>query len=152
MFGDLEIPLFLSLCPLQRAALTQSSVHHPPWLVPRQACLDWATLLWRVFAVDATVCPSGSGTLNSTRERSELLSSRELEGREARRAGKVLCAINDRRVAEKILGHLGLPVEGPRCAPARGPPEPEFDFDIDQDTEPWGDDEGLELEDENLEA
>jgi hypothetical protein len=55
---------------------------------------------------------------------------------------------------QKILRHLGLPTEGPRCAPARGPPEPEFDFDIDQDTEPWGDDDGLELdvEDENLEA
>jgi hypothetical protein len=67
---------------------------------------------------------------------------------------KVLCAVNDPPVVQKILRHLGLPTEGPRCAPARGPPEPEFDFDIDQDTEPWGDDDGLELdvEDENLEA
>jgi hypothetical protein len=70
------------------------------------------------------------------------------------RAMKVLCAVNAPPVAQKILRHLGLPTEGPRCAPARGPPEPEFDFDIDQDTEPWSDDDGLELEfeDENLET
>jgi hypothetical protein len=96
----------------------------------RQRRLDWATLLRRVFAVDLTVCPRCTGAM------------------------KVLCAVNDPPVVQKILRHLGLPTEGPRCAPARGPPEPEFDFDIDQDTEPWGDDEGLELdvEDENLEA
>jgi formylglycine-generating enzyme required for sulfatase activity len=96
----------------------------------RQRRLDWATLLRRVFAVDLTVCPRCTGAM------------------------RVLCAINDPPVAQKILRHLGLPTEGPRCAPARGPPEPEFDFDIDQDTEPWGDDDGLELdvEDENLEA
>jgi hypothetical protein len=82
------------------------------------------------------------------RAEGELLPSREPEGREARSAA------NDPPVAQKILRHLGLPTEGPRCAPARGPPEPEFDFDIDQDTEPWGNDDGLELdvEDENLEA
>jgi hypothetical protein len=96
----------------------------------RQRGLDWATLLRRVFAVDLTVCPRCAGAM------------------------KVLCAVNDPPVVQKILRHLGLPTEGPRCAPARGPPEPEFDFDIDQDTEPWGDDDGLELdvEDENLEA
>jgi hypothetical protein len=96
----------------------------------RQRRLDWATLLRRVFAVDLTVCPRCAGAM------------------------KVLCAVNDPPVVQKILRHLGLPTEGPRCAPARGPPEPEFDFDIDQDTEPWGDDDGLELdvEDENLEA
>ena len=59
---------------------------------------------------------------------------------------KVLCAVNDPPVAQKILRHLGLLTEGPRCAPARGPPDPEFDFNIDQDTEPSGDDDGLELE------
>jgi hypothetical protein len=91
----------------------------------RQRRLNWASLLRRVFAVDITVCPRCSGRM------------------------RVLCAINDPPVAQKILRHLGLPTEGPRCAPARGPPEPEFTFDIDQDTEPWGNDDVLELEFEN---
>jgi hypothetical protein len=94
----------------------------------RQRRLNWASLLRRVFAVDITVCPRCSGRM------------------------RVLCAINDPPVAQKILRHLGLPTEGPRCAPARGPPEPEFTFDIDQDTEPWGNDDVLELEFENLET
>ena len=44
----------------------------------------------------------------------------------------VLAAINDPTVVKKILEHLGLPTAGPTCAPARAPPETEFDF-IDAD-------------------
>ena len=45
----------------------------------------------------------------------------------------ILAAINDPFVAQKILRHLGLSADGPRVAPARGPPEPELDFDIEPD-------------------
>ena len=41
---------------------------------------------------------------------------------------KVLAAINDPGIAQKILRHLGLPTDTPRCAPARAPPEMLLDF------------------------
>ena len=53
---------------------------------------------------------------------------------------RVLAAINDPGVAQKILRHLGLPTEGPRCAPARAPPEMELDFDGNADFEADADD------------
>lgn len=73
----------------------------------RQRRLDWAALLRRVFQIDILQCPRCQGRM------------------------KVLAAINDPGVAQKILRHLGLPIEGPRCAPARAPPELELDFDAD---------------------
>jgi hypothetical protein len=75
----------------------------------RQRRLNWAALLRRVFALDVLQCP-------------------ECDGRMV-----VLAAINDPAVAQKILAHLGLPTCAPRCAPARAPPDPEFDFDTDPD-------------------
>jgi hypothetical protein len=79
----------------------------------RQRYLDWASLLRRVFAIDVLRCPGcPNGRL------------------------RVLAALSDPRVTEKILAHLGLPTTIPVPAPARGPPdEHELDFDppIDDD-------------------
>ena len=49
---------------------------------------------------------------------------------------KVLAAINDPGIAQKILRHLGLPTDGPRCAPARAPPELELDLVADDGSDP----------------
>ncbi len=57
----------------------------------------------------------------------------------------MLCATNDPPIAQKIRRHLGLTTNGLRCAPARGPLDPELNFHIDQDTEPWG--HNLDLDD-----
>ena len=70
----------------------------------RQRRLDWSALLQRVFQIDVLRCPRCQGRMT------------------------VLAAINDSAVAQKILRHLGLPTKGPRCAPARAPPDM-FDFD-----------------------
>jgi hypothetical protein len=56
----------------------------------------WADLLRRVFAIDVLACPCG-GRL------------------------RLLATIEERTVVEKILTHLGLPVEPPRPSPARTP-------------------------------
>jgi hypothetical protein len=41
--------------------------------------------------------------------------------------------IEDPQVIDKILGHLGLPTQMPRRAPARAPPQEAFDFaDVDE--------------------
>jgi hypothetical protein len=78
----------------------------------RQRRLHWAALLRRVFAIDVLRCARCQGRMT------------------------VLAAINDPGVAQKILRHLGLPTDGPRCAPARAPPDLELDFD--DDLEPDG--------------
>ncbi len=38
-------------------------------------------------------------------------------------------AVTEPASVNPILEHLGLPTEPPRVAPARGPPDPSFDFD-----------------------
>ena len=45
---------------------------------------------------------------------------------------RIIAAIDDPPVLEKILSHLGLPIDRPALAPARSPPETdEFgDFDL----------------------
>jgi hypothetical protein len=98
----------------------------------RQRRLDWAALLRRV-------CPSPS--LRDGRRAALWLRALAL-----RHAGSdvdvlrcplcdgrlvVLAAISDPPVVAKILRHLGLPTEGPCCAPARAPPEHELAFIVD---------------------
>ena len=43
---------------------------------------------------------------------------------------RVIAAIDDAPLVEKILEHLGLPTERPVIAPARSPPQLEFDDDF----------------------
>ncbi len=65
-------------------------VHH------RAVRLSWARLLKRVFALDLAHCPNCGGAL------------------------KVIAAILEQPVIEKILTHLGLQARAPPRAPARG--------------------------------
>jgi len=65
--------------------------HHRP------VRLSWAKLLKRVFEIDRAHCPNGGGQL------------------------KIIAAILEQRVIEKILTHLGLQARAPPRAPARGP-------------------------------
>jgi len=57
--------------------------------------LNWAKLLRRVFEIDLEHCPNCGGEL------------------------KIIAAILEPPVIEKILTHLGLQARAPPCAPAR---------------------------------
>lgn len=63
----------------------------------RPTYFTWADLLRRTFAIDVLACPDCGGRL------------------------RLLATIADRKVIEKILRHLELPVELPMPAPARQP-------------------------------
>ena len=63
--------------------------HHRP------VRLSWAKLLKRVFEIDMAHCPNCGGEL------------------------KIIAAIMEQRVIEKILTHLGLQARAPPRAPAR---------------------------------
>lgn len=58
--------------------------------------LSWAKLLERVFEIDMLHCPNCGGQL------------------------KIIAAILEQAVIEKILTHLGLQARAPPWAPARG--------------------------------
>ena len=62
----------------------------------RAARLSWARLLKRVFEIDMEHCPNCGGEL------------------------KIIAAILEQPVIEKILTHLGLQARAPPCSPARG--------------------------------
>ena len=66
------------------------SAHH------RSVRLSWAKLLKRVFEIDMEHCPNCGGQL------------------------KIIAAILEQPVIEKILTHLGLQARAPPRAPARG--------------------------------
>lgn len=69
--------------------------------------LSWSELLKRVFQVDITVCPDCGGQMN------------------------FIATIMEPKVIRAILEHLGLPIEPPRFAPARAPPQAAlFDSDV----------------------
>lgn len=73
---------------------------------PEPFRIDWASLLKRVFAVDVLQCGRCDGRM------------------------RVLAVIDDPRAVKKILEHLGLPAVAIDTAPARGPPQPSFVFDV----------------------
>ena len=68
-------------------------------------CIDWASLLRRVFAVDILACGRCGGRM------------------------RVLAVVDNPPAVTKILEHLGLPAVPLDTAPARGPPQPSFAFD-----------------------
>ena len=79
--------------PAQAAAPAECETacqHHRP------VRLSWAKLLKRVFEIDMAHCPNCGGEL------------------------KIIAAILEKRVIEKILTHLGLQARAPPRAPARG--------------------------------
>jgi hypothetical protein len=65
----------------------------------RSRGLRWPELLQRVFEMDVVRCPSCGGRM------------------------KAIAEITDKRVARKMLAHVGLPSDAPEQWPARGPPE-----------------------------
>ena len=65
-------------------------------MLRRPAPLSWARLLKRVFDIDLEQCPNRGGEL------------------------KIIAAILEQQVIEKILTHLGLQARAPPRAPARG--------------------------------
>jgi hypothetical protein len=78
--------------PIEQSAAAPS---HPPWR------LDWATLLRRVYGVDALKCPHCGGRL------------------------RFIAVITDEETAKKILDSMGLPSDQPPVARARAP-----DYDL----------------------
>jgi len=75
----------------QPAACEADCAHHRP------VRLSWARLLKRVFYIDLEHCPNCGGEM------------------------KIIAAILEAPVIEKILTHLGLQARAPPRAPARGP-------------------------------
>jgi len=61
----------------------------------RPTCFAWASVLERTFALDVLACPDCGGRL------------------------RFVATIEDRAVIEKILRHLGLPIDPPPPAPPR---------------------------------
>ena len=78
--------------PPERAAETSSEGAHAQGAPPR---MSWARLLKRVFDIDIEHCPNCGGAL------------------------KIIAAIEDPPVIDKILSHLGLPTRAPPRTPAR---------------------------------
>jgi len=75
----------------------------------------WAELMRRVFELDVLACPDCGGRMT------------------------VIAEINDRRVARRMLEHVGLPSECSQPWPARGPPE--LFGSGDAEDQRWPDDE-----------
>jgi len=71
----------------------------------------------RVFAIDVLLCPSCGGRM------------------------KVIAEISDKRVARKMLEHVGLSSDVPEQWPARGPPESAASFRCLDDEQRAPDDE-----------
>jgi uncharacterized protein YbaR (Trm112 family) len=73
---------------------------------PGQASLfRWAMLLARIFEVLPLCCPKCNHPM------------------------RIISFIEDPHTIRKILTHIDEPTEPPPIAPARGPPEPEFNYD-----------------------
>jgi hypothetical protein len=72
---------------------------------PRKISFGWAKLIARIYEVLPLVCP---------RCKEEM---------------KIISFIEDKETIEKMLTCLNEPIEPPRIAPARGPPEMEFNYD-----------------------
>jgi hypothetical protein len=99
--------------PAQAAVPAQceaACVHHRP------VRLSWARLLKRVFEIDLEHCPNCGGDL------------------------KIIAAILEQPVIEKILTHLGLQARAPPRAPARGSQRQAAGSCAD--TSSWPDDQG----------
>jgi len=72
----------------------------------RRHRLAWAVLLARVFQFDVTECPTCGGRM------------------------KIVAAVTDPRSIGRYLKGVGLPSRAPPIAPARPPPQHEFDLQL----------------------
>lgn len=103
----------LSASAAEHDELLPSALLGPPLspeqqLEVRDRYLDWASLLKRVYGEDILACPNCG-----------------------HRPMRIIAAIDDPPLVEKILAHLGLPSERPPIAPARSPPQLELDEDFE---------------------
>ena len=87
-----------SMAATRMAALRVESSAALSCAPPRERGLRWPELMQRVFAIDVLLCPSCGGRM------------------------KPIAEITDRRVAQKMLEHVGVPSDAPEPWPARGPP------------------------------
>ena len=83
--------------PASGSAGAASGADAPPAAYVRPPYVAWADLLHRVFAIDVLACPDCGGRL------------------------RLLATIEGRAVIEKILTHLGLPVDLPQPSATRTP-------------------------------
>ncbi len=81
--------------------LPHNSLESPP--CSRRSRLDWASLLKRVWNIDALACPCGGRI-------------------------RFIAVIEDAAVIRRILTHLHIPTDPSEVAPARSPPEMESWF------------------------
>jgi len=66
--------------------------------------ISWGRLMKRVFQIDVTTCGNCGGD------------------------AKIIAAILEKKIIEKILTHLGLETSPPALHPARAPPQMGFEF------------------------
>jgi hypothetical protein len=71
----------------------------------RKISLGWAKLIARVYEVLPLICPRCKGTM------------------------KIIAFIEEKETIQKILTCLNESIDPPHIAPARGPPEMEFNYD-----------------------
>jgi hypothetical protein len=74
----------------------------------RAGAYQWAELMQRTFALDVLACPHCGGRL------------------------RFVALIEQASVVQRILRHLGLPIEIPEARPARAPPRPLETADLSQ--------------------
>ncbi len=77
-----------------------------PTPAQRRHRLAWAVLLARVFQFDVTECPACGGRM------------------------QIVAAVTDGRSIGRYLEGVGLPSRAPPIAPARPPPQQEFDLEF----------------------
>jgi hypothetical protein len=71
---------------------------------PRRRGYLWADLMRRTFGIDVLACPRCGGRL------------------------RLIALMDNPRVVERILRHLGLPTDRPEPRPARSPPQALLDI------------------------
>ena len=92
-----DYPVEVPQGPLEHADAAQPAACEPHCAHRRRARMSWARLLKRVFEIDLEHCPNRGGAL------------------------KIIAAILEAPVIERILTHLGLQARAPPRAPARAP-------------------------------
>ena len=87
-------------------ALAAPTSDGEPTPAQRRHRLAWAVLLARVFQFDVTECPACGGRM------------------------QIVAAVTDARSIGRYLEGVGLPSRAPPIAPARPPPQQEFDLEL----------------------
>jgi hypothetical protein len=110
-----------SMAATRMAALRVGSSAANSCAPPRERGLRWAELMHRVSALDVLLYPSCAGRM------------------------KAIAEITDRRVAQTMLEHVGVPSDAPEPCPARGP-APSVGASRSLDHEPQADEPPPDIE------